>query len=30
MVGVDPLSDAPVLRGDAFQEVVVHIKAYTQ
>lgn len=30
MVGVDPLSDAPVLRGDAFQEVIVHIKAYAQ
>ena len=30
MVGVDPLSDAPVLRGDALQEVVVHVEAYTQ
>lgn len=30
MVGVDPLSDAPVLCGDALQEVVVHIKANTQ
>lgn len=30
MVGVDPLSDAPVLCGDALQEVVVHIKADTQ
>lgn len=30
MVGVDPLSDAPVLCGDALQEVVVHIKADPQ
>lgn len=30
MVGVDPLSNAPVLCGDAFQEVVIHIEANAQ
>ena len=30
MVGVDPLSHAPVLRGDAFQEVIVHVEADAQ
>lgn len=30
MVGVDPLSHAPVLRGDALQEVVVHVEADAQ
>lgn len=30
MVGVDPLSHAPVLHGDALQEVVVHVEADAQ
>lgn len=30
VVGVDPLSDAPVLRGDTFQEVIVHVEADAQ
>lgn len=30
MVGIDPLSHAPVLHGDTFQEVVVHVEANAQ
>ena len=30
VVGVDPLSQAPVLHGDALQEVVVHVEANAQ
>ena len=30
VVGVDPLGHAPVLHGDALQEVVVHVEADAQ
>ena len=30
MVGEDPLGHAPVLHGDALQEVVVHVEADSQ